>query len=74
MGTVIGIISFAIAVAVISASLGSILGEVKNLETNVQICLREIQKLHIEMYHEFDAVSRETRHTRKIVEEIDKRV
>lgn len=74
MGTIIGIISFAIAVAVISASLGSLLGEVKNLETNVQICLREIQKLHIEMYHGLDAVSRETRHTRKTVEEIDKRV
>ena len=74
MGTMIGIISFAIAVAVISASLGYLIGEVKNLETNVQICLREIQNLHIEIYHWFDAVSGETRHTRKIIEEIDKRV
>ena len=37
-------------------------------------CLEEVKDIHREMYHWFDAVNGETRHTRKIVEEIDERV
>ena len=37
-------------------------------------CLEEVKDIRREMYHYFDVMGGETRHTRKIVEEIDKRV
>ena len=36
--------------------------------------VEEVKDIHREMYHWFDTMGGETRHTRKIVEEIDKRV
>ena len=37
-------------------------------------CLEEVKDIHREMYHWFDTMGGETRHTKKVVEEIDKRV
>ena len=70
----IGIVCFAVSLAVISGSISFLITKVNSLENNIKKNLREIQDLHREMYHWFDIVGGETRHTRKIVEEIDKRV
>ena len=74
VGTIITILSFAAALVAISGSIGYVTTKVNNIEADTLKCLREIQDIHREMYHWFDAVSGETKHTRKIVEEIDKRV
>lgn len=74
IGTFITVLSFAAALVAISGSIGYITDKVNKIDANTQRCLREIQDLHSEMYHWFDTVGGETRHTRKIVEEIDKRV
>ena len=43
--------------------------------SGINICSREVVSyIKTEMYHWFDTMGGETRHTRKVVEEIDKRV
>lgn len=74
IGTIICILSFASALAAISGSIGYITNKVNKIEADSKTCLEEVKDLHREMYHWFDTVGGETRHTRKIVEEIDKRV
>ena len=74
VGTIITILSFAAALVAISGSIGYVTTKVNNIEADTLKCLREIQDFHREIYHWLDAVSGETKHTRKIVEEIDKRV
>lgn len=74
LGTIITILSFAAALVAISGFIGYITTKVNKIEACTQACLREIQDIHREMYYWFDTVGGETRHTRKIVEEIDKRV
>lgn len=74
IGTIITTLSFAAALVAISGSIGYITTKVNKIEACTQACLREIQDIHREMYHYFDVMGGKTRHTRKIVEEIDKRV
>lgn len=74
IGITITLVSFAGALVAISGSIAYATNKVNKIEADTLKCLREIQDLHREMYHRFDVVSGETRHTRKIVEEIDKRV
>ena len=54
--------------------IGYITNKVNKIEADSKACLEEVKDLHREMYHWFDTMGGETRHTRKIVEEIDKRV
>lgn len=70
----IDIVCFAVALAVISGSISFLITKVNTIENNTLKCLKEIQDIHREMYHWFDVMGGETRHTRKIVEEIDKRI
>lgn len=70
----IGIVCFAVSLAVISGSISFLITKVNSLENNIKKNLREIQDLHREMYHWFDTMDGETRYTRKVVEEIDKRI
>ena len=74
LGTIICIISFASALTAISGSIGYITNKVNRIEMDSKACLEEVKDIHREMYHYFDVMGGETRHTRKIVEEIDKRV
>lgn len=74
LGTIITILSFAAALVAISGSIGYITNKVNKIEADSKACLEEVKDLHREMYHWFDTMGGETRHTRKIVEEIDKRV
>lgn len=74
IGITITLVSFAGALVAISGSIAYVTNKVNKIEVDTLKCLREIQDLHREMYHRFDVVSGETRHTRKVVEEIDKRV
>ena len=74
IGTLITVLSFAAALVAISGSIGYITNKVNNIEMTSKACFEEVKDIHREMYHWFDAVSGETKHTRKIVEEIDKRV
>lgn len=53
---------------------GYVTTKVNNIEMTSKACLEEVKDIRREMYHWLDAVSGETKHTRKIVEEIDKRV
>ena len=66
IGTIITILSFACALAAIS--------KVNRIEMDSKACLEEVKDIHREMYHWFNTMDGETRHTRKIVEEIHKRV
>lgn len=72
IGTIICIFSFASAIAAISGSIGYITNKVNKIEMDSKACLEEVKDIHREMYHWFDTVGGEIRHTRKIVEEIDK--
>lgn len=74
IGTIICILSFASALAAISGSIGYITNKVNRIEMDSKACLEEVKDIHREMYHWFNTMDGETRHTRKIVEEIDKRV
>ena len=74
IGTIICILSFAATLTAISGSIGYITNKVNKIEADSKACLEEVKDLHREMYHWFDVMGGETRHTRKIVEEIDKRV
>ena len=74
IGTLICIISFASALAAISGSISYVTNKVNRIEMDSKACLEEVKDIHREMYHWFDTVGGETRHTRKIIEEIDKRV
>ena len=74
IGIIITLVSFAGALVAISGSIAYVTNKVNKIEADTLKCLREIQDLHREMYHWLDAISGETKHTRKIVEEIDKRV
>ena len=74
IGTIITIFSFACALAAISGSISYITNKVKRIEMDSKACLEEVKDVHREMYHWFDTMGGETRHTRKVVEEIDKRV
>lgn len=74
IGTLITVLSFAAALTAISGSIGYITNKVNKIEADSKACLEEVKDLHREMYHWFDTMGGETRHTRKIVEEIDKRV
>lgn len=74
VGTIITIFSFAAALTAISGSISCITKKVNRIEMDSKACLEEIQDIHREMYHWFDTMGGETRHTRKVVEEIDKRV
>lgn len=52
MGTIsIGIVCFAIALAVISGSISFLITKVNSIENNTLKCLKEIQDIHREMYH-----------------------
>lgn len=74
IGTFICIISFAAALVAISGSISYITTKVNKIEMDSKACLEEVKDIHREMYHWFDTMGGETRHTRKVVEEIDKRV
>lgn len=74
IGIIICILSFASALAAISGSIGYITNKVNRIEMDSKACLEEVKDIRREMYHWFDTVGGETRHTRKIVEEIDKRI
>lgn len=74
IGTFITVLSFAAALVAISGSIGYVTNKVNNIEMTSKACFEEVKDIHRGMYHWFDAVSGETKHTRKIVEEIDKRV
>lgn len=65
---------FACALAAISGSIGCITNKVNKIEMDSKACLEEVKDIHREMYHWFDTMGGETRHTRKVVEEIDKRI
>lgn len=72
IGTLICILSFAAALTAISGSISYITNKVNKIEMDSKACLEEVKDIHREMYHWFDTIGGETRHTRKIVEEIDK--
>lgn len=74
IGTIITILSFAAALVAISGSIGYVTNKVNRIEMDSKACLEEVKDIHREMYHYFDVMGGETRHIRKIVEEIDKRV
>ena len=74
VGIIITILSFAAALTAISGSISYITGKINKIEMDSKACLEEAKDIHREMYHYFDVMGGETRHTRKIVEEIDKRV
>ena len=74
VGTIITILSFAAALAAMSGSIAYVTNKVNKIEMDSRACLEEVKDIHREMYHWFDVMGGETRHTRKIVEEIDKRV
>lgn len=74
IGTLITVLSFAAALTAISGSIGYITNKVNKIEADSKACFEEVKDLHREMYHWFDTMGGETRHTRKIIEEIDKRV
>ena len=74
IGTLITVLSFAAALVAISGSIGYITTKVDKIEMDSKACLEEVKDIHREMYHWFDTLGGETRHTRKVVEEIDKRV
>lgn len=74
IGITITLVSFAGALVAISGSIAYVTNKANKIEADTLKCIREIQDLHREMYHWLDAISGETKHTRKIVEEIDKRV
>lgn len=74
IGIIICILSFASALAAISGSIGLFTNKVNRIEMDSKACLEEVKDIHRDMYHWFDTIGGETRHTRKIVEEIDKRV
>lgn len=74
IGITITLVSFAGALVAISGSIAYVTNKVNKIEADTLKCLREIQDIHREMYHWFDVMGGETRHTRKVVEEIDKRV
>lgn len=74
IGTIITILSFAAALAAISVSIGYITNKVNKIEMDSKACLEEVKDIHREMYYWFDTMGGETRHARKVVEEIDKRV
>lgn len=74
IGTLITVLSFAAALVAISGSIGYITTKVNKIEMDSKACLEEVKDIHREMYHWFDTLGGETRHTRKVVEEIDKRV
>ena len=74
LGTIITTLSFAAALVAISGSIGYVTNKVNRIEMVSKTCLEEVKDIHREMYHYFDVMGGETRHTRKIVEEIDKRV
>ena len=74
VGTIITTLSFAAALVAISGSIGYITNKVNRIEMDSKACLEEVKDIHRDMYYWFDTVGGETRHTRKIVEEIDKRV
>lgn len=74
IGTIITILSFAAALTAISGSISYVTKKVNRIEMDSKACLEEVKDIHREMYQWFDTVGGETRHTRKIVEEIDKRV
>lgn len=66
IGITITLVSFAGALVAISGSIAYVTNKVTKIEADTLKCLREIQDLHREMYHWFDTVGGETRHTRKI--------
>lgn len=74
IGTIITILSFAAALAAISGSISYITNKVNRIEMDSKACLEEVKDIHREMYHWFNTMDGETKHTRKVVEEIDKRV
>ena len=74
IGTIITIFSFACALAAIFGYITNIINKVNRIEMNSKACLEEVKDIHREMYHWFDTMGEETRHTRKVVEEIDKRI
>ena len=74
IGITITLVSFAGALVAISGSIAYVTNKVNKIEADTLKCLREIQDFHREMYHWFDVTSGETRPTRKIVEEINKRI
>ena len=74
ISTIITILSFACALAAISRSIDYITNKVNRIEMDSKACLEEVKDIHREMYHWFDTMGGEARHTRKVVEEIDKRV
>ena len=58
----------------ISGSIGYITNKINRIEMDSKACLEEVKDIHREMYHWFNTMDGETKHTRKVVEEIDKRV
>ena len=74
IGTIITILSFAAALTAISGSIRYIINKVNKIEMDSKACLEEVKDIHREMYHWFDTMGGETRHTRKVVEEIDRRI
>ena len=74
VGIIICIVCFATALAAISGSIGYITNKANKIEMDSKACLEEVKDIRREMYHWFDVIGGETRHTSKVVEEIDKRV
>lgn len=72
LGIIICVVCFAATLSAISGSIAYVTNKVNEIEMASKACLEEVEDIHREMYHWFDIISGETRHTRKIVEEIDK--
>ena len=74
VGMIICIICFSITLVAILGSIGYITNKVNKIEMVSKACLEEVEDIRREMYHYFDVIGGETRHTRNIIEKIDKRV